>query len=88
MQWLKAPYTFEQDGTTRFNSECPDQNSVDLNIPITIGVPKHPQMGGFYTFSTSLTGTCIEKEKETYSVRDGDGTIHTMYKKTITDIKQ
>ena len=87
MQWITAEgYTLEQDSVTVFNSEIPKYNSIDWSKAIHIGKAQHPQIGGFYTFKSSVQGTCTEKASDTYSVRDPEGCMHVIYKKTVENV--
>ena len=87
MQWITADgYTLEQEGIAVFNSETPKYNSIDWSKAIHIGKAQHPQIGGFYTFKSSVQGTCTEKASNTYSVRDQEGCLHVIYKKTVENV--
>ena len=87
MNWINdSAYTLEQNGDIVYNSEIPSSHTINWSSPIHIGKPQHPQIGGFYTFKSSVKGTCTEKNMDTYSVRESDGTVHVIYKKTIENV--
>lgn len=65
-----------------------DEDGIDWSKPFYLTKPQHPQIGGFYTFRSCVVGTCTEKTENAYSVRDQDGTIHVLYKKSIENVKQ
>jgi hypothetical protein len=90
MQWIhgKTPFVFKQNGCQVYHSDMPISKLLDWSLPIQLSIDDHPQIGGFYTFNCSLSGTCTDKKEHSYSVRDGDGNIHIVYKKTIENIKQ
>ena len=44
------------------------------------------QVGGFYKFRCNVEGTCIGHQHNAYSVRDGDGKVHVVYKKSIEEV--
>lgn len=87
MGWIQndIPFTFVQGEFVKYNSENLS-GSIDWFEPIRIEPPKHPQVGGFYTFRSSVAGTCTEKQEGTYSVRDKDGVVHVLFKKTVENI--
>ena len=87
MGWIQdgCPFTFVQGDCVKYNSEN-DAGSIDWFDSIRIEPPRHPQVGGFYTFKSSVAGTCTEKQEGTYSVRDNDGVVHVLAKKTVENI--
>jgi len=87
MEWINCNgYTLEQRGEQVYNSETPGCHTIDWSIPISIRPSQHPQIGGFYTFKTNVHGICTSKNSDTYSVRESDGTVHVLYKKTVENI--
>ena len=46
-------------------------------------VPAQASVGGFYTFNCTVTGECIDNKYNAYSVRDKNGTVHVLYKKSV-----
>lgn len=80
------PFTFVQDHSVRYNSEEPDTNSINWSETITMVHETHPQIGGFYTFQSSVSGVCTEKQEDTYSVCDADGHNHILLKKSVSNI--
>ena len=89
MGWTSSdvPFTFVQSGNVRYHSESPGVNQIDWTDTIHIEPPKHPQIGGFYTFRSSVSGTCTEKQASTYTVRDKDGHTHVLLKKSVCNIR-
>jgi hypothetical protein len=80
------PFTFVQDQYVRYNSDEPGTNTIDWSETITIAHETHPQIGGFYTFHSSVSGVCTEKQEGTYSVRDAGGHNHILLKKSVSNI--
>jgi len=80
------PFTFVQDHSVRYNSEEPKTNTIDWSETITMAHETHPQIGGFYTFHSSVSGVCTEKQEGIYSVRDADGHNHILLKKSVSNI--
>lgn len=87
MGWIQDghPFTFVQGDCVKYNSEN-GAGTIDWFDSIRIEPPRHPQVGGFYTFKSSVAGTCTEKQEGTYSVRDNDGVVHVLAKKTVENI--
>lgn len=50
--------------------------------------PNQAQVGGFYRFDCSVAGTCIGTQHNSYSVRDVDGKVQVVYKKSIERIEK
>lgn len=45
------------------------------------------QIGGFYRFNCNIAGKCIGTQHNAYSVRDTDGKVHIIYKKSIENFQ-
>lgn len=62
------------------------------DIPLTLVCeeyyPHQAQVGGFYQFDYSVSGKCIGAQRNAYSVRDTDGTVHVVYKGNIERIEK
>lgn len=88
MNFIKddQPFTFVQDQIVQYHSEMPNNDNIDWSKPIHIEPPKVPEIGGFYTFKSTVEGTCTEKQSGTYSVRDKDGIVHVLHKKAVSGI--
>jgi hypothetical protein len=75
----------DSDGT--FN-----QYLIDVKKPLVIISDKlytyEASVGGFYTFRSSVSGECVEKNHNAYSIRDNHGSVHVLYKSTVEDIKK
>ena len=90
MNWIDAdkPFIFKQNNCQVYHSDMRIESAIDWSVPLYLYRDEHPQIGGFYTFNYSVAGTCTDKKKHAYSVRDGDGNTHVLYKKSIENIKQ
>ena len=88
MGWIQSgrPYIFVQDQSVCYNSDAPESHTIDWLETITMAHDAHPQIGGFYTFHSSVSGVCTEKQEGVYSVRDNDGHDHVLLKKTVNNI--
>ena len=100
--WIHRDRAFvlEQNGTIlrgRDGSELKtdavgslDDYGIDLqNTVEVIQTPSNQvQVGGFYHFESSISGTCVGVQHNAYSVRDKNGTIHIVYKSSIDRIEQ
>ena len=63
--------------------------NIDPSMPIIIYSNKNASMasvGGFYTFQYKVEGTCIGQQHNAYSIKDKNGTVHILYKSSISSI--
>jgi hypothetical protein len=68
-----------------------DDYGVDLHRTVELIQPpssNQVQVGGFYRFESSVSGTCVGVQHNAYSVRDENGTVHIVYKSGIDHIEQ
>jgi len=86
--WIQPgrPYIFVQNQSVCYNSDQPEVNTIDWFETITMAHETHPQIGGFYTFHSSVLGVCTGKQEDSYSVRDKYGRDHVLLKKTVSNI--
>lgn len=80
MQWITD--------TEEYHLDQPGCDSLDWSRPFYLTKPGGVQVGGFYTFRSCIVGTCMEKSEDAYSVREQDGTVHVVYKKSIENVRQ
>lgn len=102
MHWINTHQNFrlEQDGNILYGPDRSaigldtqgtfDDYGIDIEKPIRLVLfsSDQVQVGGFYQFECSISGTCIGTQHNAYSVRDNDGTVHVVYKSSIDNIKQ
>ena len=88
-KWISdMPFVLKQEGKQVYHSEMAKKEDINWQLPVHLSIDEHPQIGGFYTFNSSVGGVCTQKQDDTYSVRDMDGTLHVLYKKAINNIMQ
>jgi len=88
INWISdIPFVLKQDGKQVYHSGMKEEN-INWKLPIHLTTDDHPQIGGFYTFNSSVAGVCTKKHDNAYSVLDRDGTLHVLYKKAINNIMQ
>jgi hypothetical protein len=88
IKWISdIPFVLKQDGKQVYHSGMKEEN-INWKLPIHLTTDDHPQIGGFYTFNSSVAGICTKKQENAYSVLDRDGTLHVLYKKAINNIMQ
>ena len=63
------------------------ETNTPLKLVIDSEMSSQAQIGGFYTFKCEISGTCIGQQHNAYSIRDRDGRVHIVYKKTIETFK-
>jgi hypothetical protein len=92
--WLKQHDIIVRDGLDKeleHNSEgLLSDYKIHSGSTLTLIVDHIPkaqaQIGGFYTFNCVIEGTCINQQKNFYSVRDRDGNVHIVYKGSISNV--
>ena len=66
--------------------------SLDTSQPIqliseSVGISQ-AQVGGFYSFTCKIEGTCVGTQHNSYSIRDKTGNVHIVYKNSIETLTQ
>ncbi len=103
MNWLTTDndFYFQQKGAVVIDKEGNEMDlssdgsfddfNFETNIPLALIIDSEmssqAQIGGFYTFKCEISGTCIGQQHNAYSIRDRDGKVHIVYKKTIETFK-
>ena len=103
MNWLTVDndFYFQQKGAVVTDKEGNEMDlssggsfddfNFETTSPLTLVVDSEmssqAQIGGFYTFKCEISGTCIGQQHNAYSIRDRDGKVHIVYKKTIETFK-
>ena len=102
LQWIDKEHCFylkqndrflmdeEQNEVDYYSTGSLEDFSIVSGMPIEL-ITEHKtshqvQVGGFYHFRCNVEGTCIGNQHNAYSVRDGDGKVHVVYKKSIEEI--
>jgi hypothetical protein len=68
-----------------------NQYLLDVNKPLLLLTDNlyslEASVGGFYTFNSSVSGECVEKNQKVYSVRDGHGSVHVLHANAVQEIR-
>lgn len=98
MNWIAptVPFRLEQDGKLRINSLQSRGTFEDYSIDPQKAIelrhdeyhPSQVSIGGFYSFDCHISGEIKNEQQDLYSVQDGDGLVHVVYKKTIQNIEE
>jgi hypothetical protein len=68
-----------------------NQYHFDVNKPLLLLTETmyslEASVGGFYTFNSSVSGECVEKNQNVYSVRDSHGSVHVLHANTVQEIQ-
>lgn len=100
MGWIsdKSDFMFEQDGNMIY--ECETEGSFEEcgihvhrddpnnSIRIVQNGATQASVGGFYKLYCSIAGECIDNKYNAYSVRDGNGVVHVIYKQTVESVEK
>jgi len=76
---------FDSEGTLNDYSYQPGV-PIEL-LTDSMGHIQQAQIGGFYKFNCNIAGKCIGTQHNAYSVRDTDGKVHIVYKKSIENFE-